>query len=704
MTSGFRAPFLRVCSSVAFVGVVGACGLCLPASAARLHQNAPAATVTPTPDRGDAYYHFGMARIYEDEAAQSGRQDLATQAIEEYKMAMDADPSSEALQDGLANLYFKLGRIREAVAAAQEQVTKHPDDADAHILLGRVYLRSLGDGQGQQSAQMLQAAIKEYETIAKLKPNDLETHLLLGQLYGLNHEPLKAEAQFEIAQKIDPSSEEVVLSMARQYTELGELSKAAQVIADTPESDHTPRMDYALAGIYDQMKEPKKAVEAYRAVLKADPDNADAKRGLANALMAAGENEAAMKEFAEITKSNPADARSLIQQADLERLAGDYEKALDTLAKAEAIAPNNLELDYDKALSLDALGRYDEAIKTLQGALEYSASQDGKYSDQDRNNRALFLDRLAIVAMEKGDTDTAVDAYKQMAALGGDCSTSVGGMCQAHAIDGEVSAYRSVHEWSKALQVAADGAKAMPKNQDVQLTYAEQLADSGKVDEGLKVAKAQLTGKPDDRTVYFTIADIDQRAKRWKDASETLDKLESISSTNGEKAFLDYYRGSVAEQQKLFDEAEAEFKKGLALEPRSAAIDNDYGYMLADRGVRLDEAVAMIKKAVVYDPQNGAYLDSLAWAYYKQGEYALAETTELKALAREGNDPALLAHMGDIYAKNGKLQMAADEWQKSVEEYATSLPFDADPADVAKVQRKLESARVRLAHLDKSPR
>jgi len=223
------------------------------------------------------------------------------------------------------------------------------------------------------------------------------------------------------------------------------------------------------------------------------------------------------------------------------------------------------------------------------------------------------------------------------------------------------------------------------------------------LEQAIKLAEAQLKNGPGDREVYFTIADIDVRAKRWKDASVALDKVEALSAKPEDKAFLYYYRGSVAERQKLFDQAEVEFKKGLLIDPQSAAIENDYGYMLADRGVRLDEAVAMIKKAVTFDPQNGAYLDSLAWAYYKQGQYALAEDYERKAVARMGTDPAVLDHLGEIYAKSGKLQMAVTEWQKSVAEYATSLPPEADPEDVAKVQHKLEGARVKLAHLNAAP-
>lgn len=673
--------------------LVMGCVFMLPGVTAVAQSSAPAAQPAPAqPDHASSYYHYGLAKIYENQAVANGRQDLATQAIEQYKLALEADPDSETLEDGLANLYFRLGRIREAVSAAQEQIQKHPNDVDAHMLLGHVYLRSLGDGQNPQSGEMLQAAIKEYETIAKLKPGDVETHLLLGQLYGLAHDSAKAETEFKAAQKIDPNSEEVVLSIARLYSEQGDLARSAKVIEGVPADDRSARMDFALAGIYDQLKQPKNAVKAYRAAVEEDPDNADAKRGLAAALMASGQMDEAAKVYAQILGSDPEDAQALIRQADIERQQGHYEQALATLKKAQALVSDNVELSYNLALVYDALGRLDDSIKTLKQLLTATLPANGKYTDADRSNRALFLDRLAIVDREANRTDDAVATYKDMGQLGGDY--------QARGAEGVVDAYRDAHNWKAALDAAAAAAKAMPSNHDIQLTYARQLADSGKVDEGLKLANAQLAGTPDDRDVYFTIADIDVRDKRWRDASEILDKAEALATKPEEKAFVAYYRGTVAERQKLFDQAEIEFRKGLQLAPDFAPIENYLGYMLAERGQKLDEAVAMLKKVVAFDPQNGAYLDSLAWAYYKQGQYALAEDFERKAAVRMSNDPTVLDHLGEIDAKTGKLPQAIDEWQRSLQQYATSLAPEADPADVAKVQRKLESARVKLAHVN----
>jgi tetratricopeptide (TPR) repeat protein len=669
------------------------CALMLPVASTNAQSPAPATqpAATTQPDHASSYYHFGLAKIYEDQAVQSGRQDLATQAIEQYKLALQADPDSSVLADGLANLYFRLGRIREAVSAAQEQIERHPDDVDAHMLLGHVYLRSLGDGQNAQSSEMLQTAIKEYETIAKLKPNDVETHLLLGQLYGLAHDSTKAEAEFKAAQKVDPNSEEVVLSIARLYSEQGDLTRAANVIESVPQDDRSGRMDFALAGLYDQLKQPKNAAKAYQAAVDDDPDNMDAKRGLAAALTASGQMDAAAKVYAQILGNDPQDAQSLIREADIERQQGHYEQALATLKKAQALVSDNEELNWNLALTYDALGRFDDSIKTLKQLLTAELPPNGKYTDADRSNRALFLDRLAIVNREANHTDDAVAAYKEMAGLGGDY--------QARGSDGIVDAYRDAHNWKAALDTAAAAAKAMPTNHDVQLTYARQLADSGKVDEGLKLANAQLAGTPDDRDVFFTMADMDVRDKRWKDASEELDKAEKLAVKPEERAFVFYYRGELSERQKLMDQAESELRKGLELAPDFAPLQNYLGYLLAERGQKLDEAVAMLKKVVTFDPQNPAYLDSLAWAYYKQGQYAMAEDVERKAALRSSNDPTILDHLGEIDAKNGRLPQAVEEWQRSLAQYATSLPPEADPADVAKVQHKLESARVKLAHV-----
>ena len=652
----------------------------------------PAAPPASVPDRASSYYHYGLARLYEDMAVNAGRSDYASQAVEQYKLALDADPNSRLLQDGLADLYFKIGRIREAVTAAQDQVSKDPNNIAAHTLLGKVYLRSLGDMQSTQSGQMLQLAIGEYEKLAQLKPNDVETHLLLGQLYGLNHDSAKAEAQFKLAQGIDANSEEVALNMARLYSEQGDPKRAAEVLNAIPVDDRSPRIEFALGASYEQMKKNKDAIAAYRRALDLDPDNLDTERGLANALLADGQLDEALKVLNGIVAAEPQDAQSQVHISEIQRRQGHYDDALKTLEKAKPLAPDSLELTYNEALIYDALGRYDDAVGVLTKLVSETERQDGKYSDGERANRSIFLDRLAIIYREQNKTAEAVATYKQLISLGGDYVKN--------GYSGQIDAYRDAHQWKEATAVAASVSKALPNDHAIQLMYAGQLADTGQVEQGVALAKAQLvatTGSPDERDSHLALATIYTRLKRWQEASAELNAAEALATKPEEKLYVYFLRGSLYDRQKLYDDAEAQFRKALAIDPSNPTVLNYLGYMFADRGVRLSEALTLIRKAVDLDPQNYAFLDSLGWVYFKSGQYALAEENLRKANERSNSDPTVHDHLGEVYEKTGNLKMAVVQWERSMTEYASSLPADADPVDVAKVQHKLENARVKLA-------
>ncbi len=649
----------------------------------------PPAT-TQKPDRSAAYYHFGLAHMYEDMATNYGRPEYATRAIEEYKLALDADPTSKYLNSGLAELYLRTGRVRDAVLAAQDILKTEPNNLEAHKLLGRVYLQSLGNVQnGGPSEKVLQLAIAEYSKIVQLQGNDIESRLLLGQLYTLAHDTPHAEEQFKAAERIDPNSEDVVLNLARLYSDSGDMTHAIQVLSAVPEDDRTAKMNYALGMSYDQLKDNKNAIDAYSKAFDMEPDNLDAERGLAQALLNDNQLGPALKHFDAISTADPQDAQTYLRIAEIERRQGHYEQALTTLKKAKALASDSLEIGFNEALIDDSLGHYDEAAQTLQSLVKQTSHPDGQYSDAEKNNRSIFLDRLANVYREQEKTDLAVQTYQLMVAMGGEYAE--------RGYQGQVDAYRDAKQYDKATQVAQQAALAMPKDKSVQLMLASQLADTNKPDEGIKLAKAQLRGDPSDREVNLVLAQIYTRLRRWKEAGDEIDAAEALSTKQDDKIYIYFLRGALDERQKHYDSAEEQFRKILAIDPNNSMTLNYLGYMLGDRGVKLDDALTMVQKAVQLDPQNGAYLDSLGWVYFKMGQYALAEANLRKATERMGNDPAVHDHMGELYEKTGRLKMAASQWEQSLQEYARTVPADAEPGDVSKVQKKLDSARVKLA-------
>ena len=119
--------------------------------------------------------------------------------------------------------------------------------------------------------------------------------------------------------------------------------------------------------------------------------------------------------------------------------------------------------------------------------------------------------------------------------------------------------------------------------------------------------------------------------------------------------------------------------------------------MYADKDIKLDEAQKLVAKALELDPGNGAYLDSLGWVYYRQNHLDQAADELRQALDKYGKDPTVHDHLGDVYFKQGKMHEAIQQWEASVTEMKTAAPSEQDPEELAKITRKLESAKVRVA-------
>lgn len=652
--------------------------------------------------RAQAYYHMEMASVYEEEAISDGRTDEVNKAIEEYKLALNDDPDSSELNNGLADLYFRVGRVHDAEVTARAMLKNSPNDIDAHRLLGRIYLRELGQADNgvsstSPSGNVLDQAIAEFQKIVQLQPKSVEDIMVLGQLYTVKHQPDKAEAEFKTAQAIEPESEEVVLNLARLYAESGNMTQAVAAINAVPADSRTQKMEFTLGALYDQLKQPKDAIAAYRRAEDLDPGDLQTMQALAQALQSNGQLDEALKQYKALAQADPENSLdALVHISEIQRRQSNYQDALATIQKARKLDPTSLEAGFNEGLLLDILGRFDDAVKTYQQMVDQTSHANGAYTDEEKSNRSIFLDRLGQVYLEENKTDNAIATFQKLIDLGG-----------TYAVRGyqeEVDAYRSAHEFDKSLDVARKATAADPKNPDLKLMLAGELADQGHPDQGLDMARSLLNGASPEqqRGVWLAITQMNVRLHRWKDAEDALDKAEPLSTKKDDRTYLFFLRGEVAERQKHTDQAEHYFNQALELDPENAMTLNYLGYMWADKGVKLPEALKMIQKAVQIEPMNGAYLDSLGWAYFKMGEYELAEDNLRSAVNRDQTDPTVHMHLGDLYEKTGRIRQAAAQWELSLSDFAKSAPADVEPGDVARVQKKLESARVRLAKEDSS--
>jgi tetratricopeptide (TPR) repeat protein len=684
-------------ASLILLPVVPACAQVSPAKPAPASAAPAPAAAAQQPNRAVAYYHLALANVYEDEALETGNNDDARLAVDEYKYALNADPTSAQLNNGLADLYFRTGHLHDAEVTARGLLKTSPNDIDAHRLLGRIYLRQLSDASNavsssSPSGNVLDQAIAEFEKIVSLQPKSVDDRMVLGQLYTVKHEPKKAEDQFKTAQAIEPDSEEVVLNLARLYAESGDVAHAAKVIEAVPVSDRSPKMEVALGAAYDQLKQPKDAIAAYQRAADMDPGDAHTLDALGQALLANNQLDEALKQFKLLAEADPEDTEALVHIAEIQRRQGKYEDALTTIHKARKQDPTSLEAGYNEALILDVLGRFDEAAQTYDKMVDLTSHANGAYTNEEKNNRGFFLERLGTVYHEENKTDQAIAAYQKMIDMGGD--TALRGY------EAQVETYGEAKMFDKAAEVAKKAVDANPKDQDLKLMLAGAMVEQGKNEEALTLTRSLLDNTDKDRVVWLKLGQFYTEMRRWKDAEDAYAKATPLSTKNDDKAYLLFLKGALAERQKHYEPAEQYFRQALDIDSNSAMTLNYLGYMLADKGVRLPEALKLIRKAVELDPMNGAYLDSLGWAYFKLGQYEEAEENLRQAVERDQSDPTVHDHLADLYEKTGRIRLAAAQWELSLAEYAKSAPADIEPGEVAKVQRKLESARVKLAKQD----
>jgi tetratricopeptide (TPR) repeat protein len=332
----------------------------------------------------------------------------------------------------------------------------------------------------------------------------------------------------------------------------------------------------------------------------------------------------------------------------------------------------------------------------LQDLLKRTDKSETGSSQADRNNRAIFIERLGMIYREQENYTAAVETFRKMLPLGDENTRS--------GYQEIIDTYREAKQWPQATAVAKEAVQKLPDDRDMRMVLDAQLADTGELDKSVADIRSMLKGGPEDREVYLRLGIVYTRAKSWNEALDALAKAEQLSTKPDDKAAVQFLRGDLYQRQKMFDQAEAEFRKVLATtsptDPQAAATLNYLGYMNADRGVKLEESLNYVKQAVTFEPNNGAYLDSLGWVYFKLGKYDQAEENLTKAEAHMNSDPTVQEHLGDLYQKTGRLKLAAAHWERSVQEWNKTVPAEQDTEAFAKVQQKLDAAKVKLAKED----
>ncbi len=240
--------------------------------------------------------------------------------------------------------------------------------------------------------------------------------------------------------------------------------------------------------------------------------------------------------------------------------------------------------------------------------------------------------------------------------------------------------------YAAARSAFAKVAPGSPQYELAQTEIANSLEAEGRSEEAIAVLKSAVRRDKDAEDARLMLAGLYASKERHREA---VDAASAAIARLGDKPPEDAWRHFVTRAASLIEldrflEAEVDLKRAVEIDPEEPVALNYLGYSWAERGVNLEEAFALIEKAVALRPQSGAIIDSLGWAHYQRGEYDLALPHLEKAASLEPADPTITDHLGDAYWSLGRKVEARFQWARALE---------LEPAErtCAAIEEKLKS-------------
>jgi tetratricopeptide (TPR) repeat protein len=217
---------------------------------------------------------------------------------------------------------------------------------------------------------------------------------------------------------------------------------------------------------------------------------------------------------------------------------------------------------------------------------------------------------------------------------------------------------------------------------------ASALRQSGDLDGATELFKGLLKERPGDRLVLSALGDIAFAQSDFETGIEYYSKIIEAIETPVPNDWPVYYTRSAGyERLGNWEQAEADLLTAFELNPEDPNILNNLGYSWIDRGINIERAKGMIEKAVAARPDDGAFADSLGWAYYLTGDYERAVRQLEKAVRLEPTSATINDHLGDAYWKVGRRIEARFQWRHALE-------GDADDEERVRIAQKIEAGRL----------
>jgi tetratricopeptide (TPR) repeat protein len=603
-------------------------------------------------------------------------------AIAAYKRAMALDPSAADIPADLADLYMDEGRMSEAIATAEQALKISPANYSAHRVLGMIYAQMATNpaggrrgGGGAPPADAMPNAISHLEQSIENPPTfgDFTSRAVLTRLYVATGKYDKALAILPDLIKIGWQDGAPLLMEA--YAGAGRTSEGIKWLEES--APDNPELYGTLGDFYARERRWADSASAYERALQNAPRSFDYRVYMASSLLQTdnlADVTKARDTLREAVSMRATDERALYLLSQAERRSGDA-------SNAEAAARRLIMQNGKNPRGYVALAEALEDQRRFQPIVDALAPAVTTFSTSTSNDNgfslSMLLPHLGFAYQELGQFDKAISTFETARKIApNDPSVTL------YLIQAQMAA----KNYNNAAELAHAARSTHPD--DLRLARMESIAlrRAGKVDQGLAILEEIVRTHGDDSDAVVMLAQGYVDANR---APQAVKLLQDAQVRFPGDANVALELGAVFDKQKKFNDAENVLRQLIAKDPNNAIALNYLGYMLAERGERLGESVDYLKRALAIDPDNGSYLDSIGWAYFKDGKLDLALDNLKKAADQLGTNSVVQDHYGEILFKLGRYNDAILAWTKA-------LAGDGDSIDRSDIDKKIRSARQKL--------
>ncbi|MGE5399932.1 MAG: tetratricopeptide repeat protein [Ignavibacteriales bacterium] len=561
--------------------------------------------------------------------------------LQKDSVADDNTQQQENLKSKEAMEHFIEGGLADAKGDYSSAILEYQDALRLDPMAGIYYAL----GKDYLQLNKLSLALASASSAVAMDSSNIDYYSLLAEIYLHGHQADSAAAAYEKIIKLDTNNVAAYYSLAGIYEQAKPL-KALEIYHKLLEVTGPEWSILAhIAELYERMGNTDESIKTIEQLLTIDPSNVEVQKLLIDSYIKTNKYDQAINKINELLVKYPDDISLREMKGQVYLQQNEWQKASDEFR----VVLNNPKVSVDTKVKIGSLF----LTQSVQDSTLLPVVKEiFQKLDQDTTNWQVKMVLGEIALHEKNDS-TAISEFKQVTDLAkwnADAWVRLGGL------------YFDNKKYNEAAQVLKEAVQSFPDNFPINLILGLSLSQINNFTDAGQYLKKAVTLNPKDITALSAYGYTLNQMKEPEQAVYYIKEALGIDPNNVE---LMGTLGLIYNAQKKWSECDSAYSRALELDSSNALVLNNYAYSLAERGVRLTEALKMAEAAVQKEPSNSSYLDTFGWVFFKLGEYDKAEEYIRKAIELDSKNSTLLEHLGDVKYKAGNKTKALEMWQRA---------------------------------------